>query len=117
MLGSLWFGVLEALESCFHIAWHREITGSVDIIPFEFDATIEFGLPILGDLVLGFEHGCKMFGVLFAHILGCEVVHHETERDWASFVCEQAMGVGILDVSVACEVLNQLIICESAGLG
>ncbi len=58
-----------------------------------------------------------MLGMLFAHILDCKVIHYQAESNGAGGVKEETVGVSILDVAMAGQVFDQLIIGKATGLG
>ena len=92
--------MLEALESCFNVARHGEITSAFGVVPFESEATVEFGLPVGGDCVLLAEDGCQMLGMFAANIFDCKVVDNKAKRDGFGLVSEKTMCVCILVVAV-----------------
>ena len=94
MLGPFTGCVLEFLEGCFNISRHGEVDPAVGIIPGEFDATVETGVPICGGSVGLFEDAQQMFCMFSANVFDGKVIYHKAEGDGTGLVFEKAMDVG-----------------------
>jgi hypothetical protein len=54
--------------------------------------------------------------VLLAHVLDCEIVHHESERDWPRFVQPEARCVARGVISKWCQTSLQYLVGEQSRL-
>ena len=105
MLWAQWCFVVEAGEESDDIPWHGYVDVSFFIVPLEGDATVEFALPVYFQLVVLFEHGNQVMGILLSDVLHAKVVDSECELCWASCVLPESRLVGYLVVSVWSEAL------------
>jgi hypothetical protein len=69
-------------------AWHGEVDGAVDAVPFELDTEVELAGPVRGHLVFGRDDVAKVLGAFLSNIFDSEVIDDQCEGDRASFVGE-----------------------------
>ena len=105
------------MQGIFYVSGHGEIGGACNISPFEFNASVQFSLPILKNNLIYADGGYKMVSVLFSDIFDSKIVHDQTECDGAVIVAPEAWGTRAGSLAMWGEVLAKFVVGDSSRLG
>ena len=117
MLGFARRWMLEALEGALDVTWHGYVAGAGGIVPVEGEAAISGAAPIAADSVVLLEGREDMVGVVLGGVSDTKIIDNEAEHDVASFVMPQSGRERQRFIAVGGEVLDELVVGESSGLG
>ena len=109
--------MLEALEGAFDVPWHGNVTGTVDVVPLDCEAAILASFPVFGDFVELVEGEQQVVHVGFVGVFNTEVVDHKGEGKGAGGVFPQAGSERNRCVPMRCQVLDEAVVGDAAGLG
>ena len=73
---------------------HGKSTGTMGLVPFEIDASVQITLPVFSDVVVLFESILKEMGMAVADIFNTKVVDDEAEEDREPFVGPKTWSIG-----------------------
>jgi len=108
---------LELVKGGCNVAWHGQVDGAFDIVPFECYSTVEFSSPIFSDAVVFADAVAEMISVLLADIFDSKIIDHEGKFNGAPFVTPEPGCVTTLEVSFGFQSFSEELVGEDASLG
>ena len=99
--------MLEFVKGSGEVAWHGQVNGSMDVVPFECDSTVEFSSPIFSDAVVLSDAVAEMISVLLADVLDSKIVDHQGKCDGAPSVTPETRCAATLKVSLGFQLFGE----------
>jgi len=72
------------------------------------DATEDFAISVDGDVVMFLEAVDEVVGVGLAYYFNTEIIDDKIESGWACNVAEKSRSVASGDITIVCEVFDEL---------
>ena len=104
------------LEELLDISWHRDVEVASFVVPINLDPTVEFSLPVYGQLVILLQDLKQMFNMFLTYVLDTAVIHHKQKLNGPCDMSPEAWCVCTFIITCRGETFREQIVDESTCL-